>query len=104
NAVAAWYRHDTDAIRIGLILTMFAAAFSAAWVAVISVQLKRIEGSSCVMSYTQLGSGVAGILLFIVPITFWIVAAFRPDRPPATQQLLNDLAWVPFIIMVNCMF
>jgi hypothetical protein len=54
------------------------------------------------MSYTQLGAGMVGIILFLMPVTFWIVAAFRPERPDATQQLLNDLAWIPFIVMVSC--
>jgi Mn2+/Fe2+ NRAMP family transporter len=102
--VAQNYRDNHVSILIGMTLIMFAAAFTAPWTAVISTQLKRIEGPSAAMSYTQLGAGMAGILLFLIPITFWIVAAFRPERPDATQQLLNDLAWVPFIIMVSCFF
>ena len=31
---------------------------------------------------------------------FWLLAAFRPDRPPALTQLYNDLAWITFTCAV----
>jgi hypothetical protein len=31
------------------------------------------------------------------PVGFWLTATFRADRPAESVQLLNDLAWLPFV-------
>jgi hypothetical protein len=31
---------------------------------------------------------------------FWLLGAFRPERSPELTQLLNDLAWVTFTVLV----
>jgi hypothetical protein len=31
---------------------------------------------------------------------FWLLGAFRPERSPELTQMLNDLAWVTFTILV----
>jgi uncharacterized small protein (DUF1192 family) len=40
------------------------------------------------------------VLVFVMPMFTWQAAAFRPDRPAATTQALNDLAWLPFVGIV----
>lgn len=94
---AALFDAHRDAIRIGLILTQVAATLTAPWVAAISVQMRRVEGRFSPLAYVQLGLGMLSILLFIFPVTAWEAAAFRPDRDPALIQLVNDLAWLPFV-------
>ena len=70
------------------------------WTVVITVQLKRIEGRSAVMAYTQLALGAAFILVFVVPAVFWQAAAFRPLDNLEITQRLNDLAWMGFLLPV----
>jgi hypothetical protein len=91
------YQDDTDAIRIGLILSMIGGGLTAPFVAAISTQMSRVEGTYKPLTYTQLGTGMLGVLLFILPIAVMQVAAFRPDRDPQEIQTLQDLAWIPFI-------
>jgi hypothetical protein len=91
------YQDDTDAIRIGLVLGMIGAGLTGPWVAAISTQMKRVEGEFTPLSYTQLGTGMLGVLILMLPMLVMQVDAFRPDRSPDTMLMINDLAWIPFI-------
>ena len=84
-------------IRWGLILTMFAAALLEPFYAEISLQMRRIEGRYPVLALVQFGLGTLLILEFIYLIFFWQTAAYRVERSPELIQLLNDMAWVPFV-------
>jgi hypothetical protein len=97
--VAHLYSDHTNRLRAGLVLMMIAAGFTAPWTGVVSVQLKRIEGRLSPMTYTQLACGAAGILVVLLPVMVMIVASFRPERDPQITQTLNDLAWIPFIMV-----
>lgn len=99
--VAAMYRENTNGIRVGLVLTVFGSALLAPFIAVISVQLHRIEGRSAPLAYAQLALGAALPVVFILPIMFLQVAAFRPDRPAQSLQDLNDIGWLMFIAVVS---
>jgi hypothetical protein len=95
--IAREYQSGTDGIRAGLLLTMVGATLTGPWVAAITTQLKRIEGRYSPLAYTQLGLGMGGILLFIIPVMNMQTAAFRPDRDPDLILLANDLGWIPFV-------
>ena len=84
-------------IRVGLVLTCIGGAMIGLWVAGISVFLKRIEGRDTPLTYAQLALGCLLPLEFIVPVFTWQVAAYRPERPAEIVQMLNDMAWMPFI-------
>ena len=98
--VAARYAANPIGIRAGMVCVLAGGALYGAWVAVITVQLKRIEGSSAVMAYTQLVLGTAFVLVFVVPAVFWQAAAFRPLENIEITQRLNDLGWLGFLIPV----
>jgi hypothetical protein len=102
QTIQQFYQANANGIRAGLVLTMIGGTLTAPWVAAISTQLKRIEGRYSPMSYTQLGLGMLGVLLFIFPVMTMQVAAFRPDRDPSQILLLNDLAWIPFVGVWTC--
>jgi len=95
--VVAIYHHHTNLKRLGLVVVMMAGAMTAPFVASISTQMKRIEGQYSPLSYTQLGLGMIGVLLFIIPAFMFEAALFRPDRAPSLVLALSDLAWLPFI-------
>jgi hypothetical protein len=95
--VAAFYRDDTDLIRLGLFIMMIAAGLTAPFGAVISAQLRRVPGSSA-MVYMQLVGAATGVLAIIVPVLLFTAAAFRPERSPELTQLVDDAAWLPFIM------
>lgn len=107
DVVNLYFEH-TDRVRAGLVLMMSGAGFIASWAGAISVQLKRIEGRFSPMAYTQLACGAANVLVVLLPVMVMIVASFRPTRDPQVLQALNDLAWIPFImvfppVMVQCL-
>lgn len=98
--VAQRYADNTVGIRAGMVFVLIGGALYGAWTAEITVQLKRIEGRSSVMAYTQLALGAAFVLVFVIPVVFWQAAAFRPLDNIEITQRLNDLAWLGFLIPV----
>jgi len=97
HEVQNFYQTNTNGIRAGLLITLLGATLTAPWVSAISTQLKRIEGRYSPMTYTQLGLGMLGILLFVFPVMTMQAAAFRPDREASQILLLNDVGWIPFV-------
>jgi NADH:ubiquinone oxidoreductase subunit 6 (subunit J) len=96
--VARTYLDDQGRIRAGMVIVLVGAAFLLPWVAVISLQLQRIERRWGPMSLVQLAAGALGIVIFLFPAVMWLVAAYRPaDRSAQTLQLLNDIGWLTFV-------
>ena len=102
--VADFYQRNTGSIRFGLMPTMISAALTAPWVAVIAVQMKRIEGEFPVLTYAQLVAGAVGIVVLLLPPLIWTTVAFRVDRDPQLMQLMNDFAWLLFIMTFSPAF
>jgi hypothetical protein len=92
--IANLFSQNTNGIRIGMILLIAAAGLFAPFIAVISAQIARIEGSPPVLAYTQLLGGAMSIAIILFPAMFWTTAAFRPERNPELILLLNDAAWL----------
>jgi hypothetical protein len=95
--IAAIFAEHTNSIRAGMVVLLFGGAIYGPWAAVITVQLKRIEGRSSPMAYTQLAMGAVFVLIFVVPVMIWQAAAFRPLENIEITHRLNDLAWLLFI-------
>ena len=91
------FRDDTDRVRLGLVVSMFGSVLLLPWGAVLTVQMKRIEGSSAPLAYTQLAAAAAGCVFLTLPIMYLQIASFRLDRDPELIQLMHDMFWVPFI-------
>jgi hypothetical protein len=91
------YLTHTDSKRVGFMLFMVAGVLTGVWAAAIATQMKRIEGEHSPLTWTQLGMGMIGVLLFLFPGFFMQAAAFRPYRDPQLTLLINDVAWLPFI-------
>ena len=97
--VALVYQTHTTAIRSGAVLVLISSMLAAPFYAVVSIQLRAMEGDKRpVMAYAQLAAGTANILFFILPALLWVVAAFRPERPAEITHALNDLAWIITIL------
>ena len=86
-----------NGIRFGMIVSMVVASFLMPYTVAISLQMRRIEGPFPALSLIQFGNGALFVLEFIYLIFFWQTATFRVDRAPELIQLLNDMAWIPFI-------
>lgn len=92
--IADIYRANTAMIRLGQLILLLAGSLAAAFVAVISVQLRRIETRHPAFTYTQLVAGTVAVVLLVLPALVWTMAAFRPERAPELTQMLNDAAWI----------
>jgi hypothetical protein len=92
------YQEHTLSMRLGSVMLILAASMTAPYFAVIATQMMRIEGRFAVLSISQIIAG-AGVYIFIVlPALLFSVAAFRPDRAPELILLLNDMAWIIFVM------
>lgn len=99
--IVQMFQDDTNRIRTGMIICIFAAALIGPWVASVGIQMRRIEGRYPVLTWTWLICGTALVVEFIFLFIFWQVAAFRPDRGDDLIYLLNDMAWVPMICLTS---
>lgn len=95
--IAAIYRQDPIAIRIGMIFVMFGAACYVPFTALVAQQISRIEGGVGVLTLSQVMGGVGNVFLTFYPAIWWVIASFRPERGAELTQLINDAAWVQFV-------
>lgn len=79
-----------------MMVMVLGAALLGPFFAVISVQIRRIEGPRPILTYAQLMLGACFILEIIFPMMAIQTAAFRPERDGAIQQTLNDMGWLTF--------
>lgn len=94
--VAESYQTNTWMIRLGLLIAAVSCTFYYPWISAISCQMKRIEGTTPIFSWTQLVSGATGTFIIYLPMFIWLVASFRPERNPELILLLNDFGWLLF--------
>jgi hypothetical protein len=98
--IAQIYADNPIGIRIGMIFLLIGGVLYQPWVAIIAVQMKRIEGPQSVLTYVQLGLGTLFVLLFVLAAIFWQTAAYRPLEDIVFTQRMNDLGWFMFLISV----
>ena len=94
DEVAAYYREHQTGILIGMTFMMISGMLISPFVALISEQMRRIEGSTPLLPWAQLSAGSMGIMFFILPAVFFLVTAYRPERPAEITHLMNDFSWI----------
>jgi hypothetical protein len=99
--VAHDYQVHTFAIRLGLLIMMFAAAFLGPFAAELAAQIRRMGPGHRAAAYCQLALGALFVLEFIIPVLVFEAAAFRPHRSPAITLALNDLGWIMLVGAVS---
>lgn len=100
--VVDMFRDDTNVIRLGLVITLFASALLVPFAALISSQMKRIEGQRSALASTQLASAAVLSLEFIIPLMVWQTALYRPGHENARLvQMLNDMGWLMFVGVIS---
>ncbi|WP_019875139.1 hypothetical protein [Sporichthya polymorpha] len=91
DEIAEMYRSNTDGIRTGALLIGLSSFFQGVWIALMSRQLRRIEGDRPLFTYTQLAAGGAGIMVVIVPAFTFAAAAYAPERDPEITAAFHSL-------------
>ncbi|WP_055400333.1 MULTISPECIES: hypothetical protein [unclassified Mycobacterium] len=100
--VAAFYRDPAHLpeIRYSMIVFNWFGVCLVPILALIVLQIRRMAHRTPIFSYAMLGCAAGGPTLFLVANVCWLLAAFRPERSPGLTQLLNDLGWITFTILV----
>jgi len=88
-------------IRIGLALMLLFCWLFAPFLALLSRQVRRIEGYWGVMSLTQVMLSVTFPFGFSLCALFGVAAAYRPERNPDVTQALSDMFWFIFVGLVG---
>ncbi|MGO9102188.1 MAG: hypothetical protein ACLP9Y_23140 [Mycobacterium sp.] len=88
-------------IRIGLALMALFSVFFAPYLALLSRQVRRIEGYWGVLSLTQVMMSVTFFFGFILCSMYGMAAAYRPERDPEAVQSLSDVFWFIFVGLVG---
>lgn len=97
------FRENATGIRVGMAICIFAAAFLLPWGAAISAQIHRLEGRDPLLLWAFVAATGCIVLEFAFPSAFWVAAAYRLDVPQ-TVRALNDMAWLPWMIVCTGMF
>jgi hypothetical protein len=93
-----------DRIRWGMIVSMFSSSLLMTFAVSMAIHMRRIEGRFPALAMIQFGLGAIFVLEFIYLLFFWQTATFRVDRAPELIQLLNDMAWIPFVGLTSTAF
>ena len=103
DEVAAFYRdpHNLPRIRYSMIVFNWFGVALVPVLALIAVQMRRMAHRTPILTYCVIGCIAGGPVLFLLANLFWLLAAFRPERPAELIQLFNDMAWVTFTSQVG---
>lgn len=96
--VASFFEENQNSILVGQIICEIAAAMLVPWAVAIFSQMMRLEDGVRALSFTQLGFGVIGAVFFMLPSFIWATMAFRTGITPETLLILNDFAWIAWVI------
>jgi hypothetical protein len=95
--ISRFYAENAGRIRTGTLLMMLGGATMIPFFAVLTVQMRRIQGRFDGLCLAQLVAGGIAVWVFTLPPIVFAVAAFRPGQDPNITQMLNDLGWFLFV-------
>jgi hypothetical protein len=100
--VAVFYRDPANLprIRYSMILFNWFCVGLIPILMLLVMQIRRMAHRTPIVSYSMLACAAGGPAIFLIANLFWLLAAFRPERPPELTRLFNDLAWITFTIQV----
>ena len=91
--IASFYANNLTGIRVGVLCAMFASALLLPFYAVVSAEIKKIEGKPGLLATIQWGGAIMLVFVFQLICLFWITASYRQDVDPAITRMLNDFCW-----------
>lgn len=103
EALKERYLLNLGEIRLGFIMSLITVCFYMPWTCVLAAQMRRIEGAEMpVLSYLQLIGGALTVMVVSFSAVFWVVAAFRPEAPASTFQMMTDTGWLIIDLCYAC--
>ena len=98
--IAAFYDANRTAIRAGLIGAMFASSLLLPYFAVVSAEMRKIEGRNALLAPIQFGGAVILTAFFQIICLFWLLASFRPETSPEIIRAFNDYGWLVWTMLI----
>ena len=97
----AKYHDNLLMVRTGIAVQVLSCGFYILFMAVISMQMARMEVGRVfpIYSFTAFGAGCLNIIFFILPCVFWAGEFYRPDRNPELVLLISDISWLAFVMI-----
>lgn len=99
--IAAMYREQGFALRMGLVLMMVALAFLVPFLAAITVQMKNMGNYSPALLVTFVIASATVMAIFYIIVCAWGVASFRADRAADIVQAFSDFGFIMMIWPVS---
>ncbi|RDA87842.1 hypothetical protein CP532_2957 [Ophiocordyceps camponoti-leonardi (nom. inval.)] len=100
ESLAQHYRDNHHGFRAGVVFVFLSAMVYPFYGIGVSNVLSRIPGANPVMVMAQTAAGVVIGMIFMTSGILFSVITFRPDRDPVLIQLMSDMAWLFFTMMV----
>jgi len=85
--------HDHDRVRVAAAMFFFGGALFVAPCAVITAQMRRIEGRNHVLADIQIVSAAIGVIALQIPGALWLAISYRDGLDESVIVTLNDVAW-----------
>jgi hypothetical protein len=98
--IAAFYDANRTTIRAGLIGAMFASALLLPYFAVVSAEMRKIEGRNPLLAPIQYGGAVILTAFFQIICLLWLLASFRPEISPELIRAFNDYGWLVWTMLI----
>jgi hypothetical protein len=97
--IAAFFTDNEIRVRIGMVGVVVFALCYAVWAAAVARVMRRADGREHLLSTIQFVGGVGNAWVTMAVGALWLTASFRPSTRPSDQiLLLNDLAWMVFVM------
>lgn len=100
EALKAWYADRRFEVILGMSIFCLSTAFLTVYAIQVGLWLRRFEGRSPLMSWSQIFGGFAVVIYVFVSNCLWIGVAYRSDTAvnPDIMVALNDAAWFSFLV------
>jgi len=99
QAVAAFFSQRHERVLVGMSICAFASALYVPWGVAIFVAMLRTEKTRFpAFSVVQVISAGLGAVFFAISPLMWLTIAFRTGHTDDTVGILNDFAWISWIV------
>lgn len=98
--IAAFYEANRTSIRAGLIGALFASSLLLPFFAVVSAEMRKIEGRNPLLAPIQFGGAIILTAFFQIICIFWLLASFRPEISPEIIRAFNDYGWLVWTMLI----
>ncbi|RDA92480.1 hypothetical protein CP533_6448 [Ophiocordyceps camponoti-saundersi (nom. inval.)] len=100
DQLAQHYRDHHHGFRAGVVFVLLSAVVYPFYGIGVSNILSRIPGVNMVMVMVQAATGVVVGVMFMTAGILFGATTFRLDRDPVSIQLISDIAWLYFTMLV----